>query len=151
MAAHTAAGTRIYIGGTGDLETETNWEEIAEVVNIPAFGRAYTEVTHTPLGNRAVQKFKGSFDDGTIDIEMAQDLTDPGQAALWDALDDDTPYNFRITLNDAPEGGTPTTYTFKARVMSYQSEPGSVDSVVSATAQLGILSGTIEMEAADAS
>lgn len=144
MAAQTAAGTVISIGSTGDLSSESSWQAIGEVVSISEFGRTYAEVTHNPLGTRGTEKFKGSFNDGDITLQLAQDLADTGQEALLDALESDEAYNFQITQNDAAGSGDPTTHVFKARVMSFTHNVDGVDSIVSASVTLGIVSGTLE-------
>lgn len=148
MAAQTAAGTVISIGSTGDLSSESSWQAIGEVVSISEFGRTYAEVTHNPLGTRGTEKFKGSFNDGDITLQLAQDLADTGQEALLDALESDEAYNFQITQNDAAGPGNPTTHVFKARVMSFAHNVDGVDSIVSASVTLGIISGTLESTAA---
>jgi len=150
MAAQTAAGTVISIGSTGDLSTETSWTTIGEVVSISEFGRTYAEVTHNPLTDRGTEKFKGSYNDGDITLQLAQDLSDAGQQALLDALDDDAAFNFQVLQNDAPDTGEPTTHVFKARVMSFTHNVDGVDSIVGASVTLGIVSGTLDTTAATA-
>ena len=148
MAAQTAAGTVISIGSTGDLSSESSWTEIGEVVSISEFGRTYAEVTHNPLGHRGTEKFKGSYNDGDITLQLAQDLSDAGQQALLDALDDDAAYNFQVLQNDAGSGD-PTTHVFKARVMSFTHIVDGVDSIVGSSVTLGIVSGSLVTTPAD--
>lgn len=148
MAAQTAAGTVISIGSTGDLSSESSWTEIGEVVSISEFGRTYAEITHNPLGDRGTEKFKGSYNDGDITLQLAQDLSDAGQQALLDALDSDDAYNFQVLQNDAPSAGDPTTHVFKARVMSFTHNVDGVDSIVGSSVTLGIVSGTLDTTAA---
>lgn len=150
MAVQTSAGSKIYIGTTSSDEEHDSYVEVGEVTNIPEFGRAYEEVTFASLGNRAVQKFKGTYNDGTITVQLGRDVSDVGQAAIQAALDDDFDYNFKVTLNDASavSGSHPTIIYFKAKVMSYTTNIGAPNQVVQASAQLGIKSGSIyEIEA----
>jgi hypothetical protein len=150
MTVHTSAGTKIYIGGKGPLLDESAFQLIGEIVNPGEFGRVYEEIQHTSLDNRNVRKFKGSRNDGNMNMQLGRDPSDDGQADLIVALDDDDDYNFKVELNDDPggTGDSPTTILFKAKVMSYTTNIGDANSIVAATALLGIQSGTIVETAA---
>lgn len=154
MTVQTAAGTRIYIGGKteSDPQNETSWNEIGEVVNFPNFGRVYNLVTHNPVNNRKTFKFKGSYNDGSLDLEIGRDTSDAGQAAAKTALDDDDAYNFKIELGDDPgddTGDEPTTFYFRGRVFSYTTNIGSVDSIVGANLMIEIDGSITEVAAVD--
>lgn len=140
MSVTTAAGTRLYIGGTGDLfSPDPPWVEIAEIVDFGEIGRVYELITHNPVADRQTRKFKGSFNDGSMALQLGRDIEDAGQAALLVALDSDTPHNFRIDLNDVPVGGGfATQIRFKGLVMSFPFGIGSVNSIVSATVNLEV-------------
>lgn len=153
MGSQTAAGTRIYIGGTGDIASEAAWVEIGEVVNPGTFGRVYQNITHNPIGTRDTEKFKGSRNDGTMTLQLGQDMADAGQDALLDALDSDDAYNIKVEQNDADTSvsppGDPTTHTLKARVMSFEHDfSGGVDSIVGASVGLEVITGTLTTTAA---
>lgn len=111
MDASPSAGTKLYMGGTSAaaLLTDT-YVEIGGIESIPEFGRSYNEVTFTPLAERGVQKYKGSFNDGSVTVPLAKDLSNAGQAALYAARDSDFDYNFKVVANDkvAPESFTVT-------------------------------------------
>ncbi|MEM9681633.1 MAG: hypothetical protein AAF942_00070 [Pseudomonadota bacterium] len=145
MTVNTAAGSKLFVGGTGPLESEAAWVEVGEIANLPEFGRVYEEVVFSDLSNRDVRKLKGTRNDGDLTLELGQDINDDGQQDLWDALDSDFDYNFRITLNDASTAtdATPTAYEFQAKVMSFQTGVGDPNSIVSATVGIGIQSGTL--------
>lgn len=102
MDASPSAGTKLYMGGTSAaaLLTDT-YVEVGGIESIPEFGRAYSETTFTPLASRGVLKYKTSFNDGSITVPMAKDLSDAGQAALYAARDSDFDYNFKVEANDA--------------------------------------------------
>jgi hypothetical protein len=110
MGASTTAGAKVYIGTTATDPLTDTYTEIKEVTSIGAFGRTYSEVTHTPLATRGVQKFKGSYNDGSLELEMADDSSDPGQALVQAALDDDFDHNIKVEANDdvAPASATVT-------------------------------------------
>jgi len=98
---NTAAGTTLYIGTTLTDQTADTYTAVGNVSNIPEFGRAYNEVKFNPLSTRGTLKVKGSFDDGSVTVEMAKDASDAGQAAMLLARDQDFDYNFKIVANDA--------------------------------------------------
>lgn len=100
MDASPSAGTKLYMGTTALVGTTDTYIEVAGIESIPEHGRAYNEVTFTPLASRGVQKYKGSFNDGSITVPLAKDLSDAGQAALYAARDSDYDYNFKIEAND---------------------------------------------------
>lgn len=100
MTVSTAAGATLSIGTTAAVGATDTFTVIGEVTALPEFGRVYAAIKYTPLSNRGVQKFKGSYDDGALAVTMGKDLTDAGQAALVVALDADQDYNFKIIDND---------------------------------------------------
>lgn len=147
MAVVQSAGTKIYIGGKEvSPQSETQWQLIGEVVNPGEFGRVYNLITHTSLDDRNVRKFKGSRNDGQLNMQLGRDPQDDGQADLISALDDDSDYNFKIELPDDPggTGNSPTTFLFQAKVMSYTTNIGDPDSIIGATCLLEIRSGSIQ-------
>lgn len=111
MDASPSAGTKLYMGGTSAaaLLSDT-YVEVGGIESIPEFGRSYNEVTFTPLADRGVQKYKGSYNDGSVTVPLAKDLSNAGQAALYAARDSDFDYNFKVVANDkvAPESFTVT-------------------------------------------
>src|SRR5882762_6048516 len=101
MGANTSAGTTISIGTTITDPTVDTYVAIAEITTIPEFGRVYKEITYNPIATLATQKFKGSYDDGSIALEGAKSSSDAGQQAVLAALATDFDYNFKIVANDA--------------------------------------------------
>lgn len=155
--AQTAAGTKIFIGNAmpEDLEDALDWEavtwkEIGEVTDIPEFGKAYELITHNPLATRRTNKRKGSYNDGSMTLQMARVADDEGQMAMEAALDSDATFPFKIEENDAPEGGTPTTLYFGAQVLSYTRNYGTVNNIKQAAAQLEIDTDVLEVAAEEA-
>lgn len=148
MTVQTSAGCKIYIGTAETTPSPDDYLEIGEVTNFSEFGRVYQEIRHDAIGTRGTRKFKGTYDDGNITLQLGRDPSDVGQAAAILARDDDEDYNFKITLNDEGVLGNPTTFTFKAKVMSYTTNIGGPNQVVGATMMLGIKSGSIDETAA---
>lgn len=111
---------------------------VGEVTNIgDFFGRAYAEITHQPLANRATQFGKGSFDNGTIAPEMALDPSDAGQVILNAALLLDTPIAVGIQLQSGDE------YWCMALVMKFMPAVGTVDTIVNASSSLRVTSNWV--------
>ncbi|MGF7160128.1 hypothetical protein FHS85_001751 [Rhodoligotrophos appendicifer] len=142
MSETTSAGTKISIGTTADAHASDTYIQIGEVTNLGEFGRTYQEITHEPLASRDVKKHKGTRNDGSLAIQLARVIDDAGQEAVEDALDTDYDYNFKIELNDAPEGGMPTLIYVKAKVMSFVDNIGGPNQVVGGTITLGIKTGS---------
>lgn len=148
MSVITSAGTRIFIGSTAANPVGDTYEEIGEIVTGPEYGREYQIIEHIPLSSRGVQKMKGSFDEGSPQLGIGRDLTDSGQDALREALEEDAAYNFKIEYNDLPPtaatGDTPTTDYFKAMVTQFTTNVGDANSIVAGTVTLAIISGSVQ-------
>lgn len=110
MGESTTAGTKVFIGTTASNHLTDTYTEIGGVTSISAYGKTFNEVTHTPLADRAVRKHKGSYNDGNLELEMAELPEDDGQTALEAALETDFDYNFKVEQNDevAPVSATVT-------------------------------------------
>ena len=89
-------------------------------------------MTHTPISSRGVQKFKGSFNEGSKTLQLALDDDDPGQVIMRAALASDNDYSFMVRY----QGGNMD--FFQAKVMSFKKAASSVDAIRSATVTLEI-------------
>jgi len=151
----TVAGTILSIAAEQPLsfdqagyeDTGMDWAVIGEVVDGGEHGREYAEVTHMPIATRGVQKFKGSFNEGTKTLQLAMKSDDAGQVILRAAVLSDSDYSFKV----AYQGGD-VDY-FQAKVMSFKKAATSVDSIRSASVQLSLTTnsagvGIIEVDAA---
>ena len=98
-------------------------------------GKTFAEVTHSPIDTRMVQKFKGSINIGTKTLNLGIDDDDAGQIILKTALDSDDDFSFKVTYQDGAID------YFQAKVMSFEKASTSVDSIRTATVNLG-LTGT---------
>lgn len=115
------------------------WKEVGEVVDIPEFGKEYNLVTHNPLKDKRTRKKKGSYNNGSLTLNMARAPGDDGQADMLTALDDVDPASFCVTLQDG------TKMYYQALVMSYKTGIGSVDQITAASATLEIDSEIVEV------
>ena len=81
----TSAGTTIAISAvlpaTDDAAgyNALTWAAIGEVTDLGEFGREYATVTHNPVASRRTIKRKGSYNDGTMALQLALDRDDAGQ------------------------------------------------------------------------
>lgn len=145
--AFTSAGTKFYIGAVLPATYDQAgfeavvWTEIGEIVDGGEYGRAYNLVTHNPLGDRRTVKRKGSYNDGTVALQLARVPTDDGQDDLIVALDSDDSFPFKVVLQDT------THQYFSAQVMSYTTNVGTVDQITAAAVSLEIDNDIIETTA----
>ncbi|MCA1807267.1 MAG: phage tail protein [Actinobacteria bacterium] len=146
--AFTSAGTTLEISdelpATHDdtgFEAVAEWTVVGEITDMGEFGREYNLVSHNPIGDRRTVKRKGSYNDGTMSLQLARVPSDDGQAMLLTARDDDASYSVKVTLQD----GT-IIYT-TVQVMSYTTNVGSVDQILGASVALEIDNDIVEVVA----
>ena len=131
--ASVAISTTAYSGtaSLAGLQAKT-YTTIGEVTVIPAFGKTYNLITHNPLATRYTKKLKGSYNNGSVTLDYAYDPADAGQTLLTAAVDSDSSYAYRVTLQDG------TLFYFTAQAMSNPVEVGTVDAIVKSTTMLEI-------------
>ena len=105
---------------------------VGEITDLGEFGREFALVTHNPVGTRGTQKFKGSFNEGTMTLSLGLDTDDAGQIIMKAASLSDADYSFMVTTQNGDR------YFFQAKVMSFKVAVGSVDSITTATCALEI-------------
>jgi hypothetical protein len=105
---------------------------VGEITDLGEFGREYALVTHNPVGTRGTQKFKGSFNEGTMSLSLGLDTDDAGQIIMKTASLSDSDYYFKVTTQNGDK------YYFAAKVMNFKVSVGSVDSITTATCTLEI-------------
>jgi hypothetical protein len=152
MAVNTAAGATLSIGpvAAATIDTIAEFEaltfvEVGEVEDLGEFGDEASEITFTPLSERRVRKYKGSFNAGTMAVTCGSDPADVGQAAMIAAFASDLDYAFQVTLNDQLTlAGTPTILYYRGKVMSKRRNVGNVENVVRQSFNIGINSEILE-------
>lgn len=143
------------IASTVDTEREftaLTWIEVGLIDNMGDFGRVFETVTFQELKDGRTYKLKGPYNDGAVQITVAQDLADDGQAALKDAADTASQdnYGFRIELGDASGSfGGPTTAFFRGLPMSFRTSIGAANAVQRATANIEVNSDIITLPTAE--
>lgn len=143
--AQTSAGTTLHISAAAPATYNATgfaaltWTEIGEITDLGEFGRQYNLVTHNPLNDRRTVKRKGSYNDGTINAQMARVPADAGQAILKTAVDSDGSYSIKVTLQNG------NVFYTTAQIMSYTVNVGSVDQITGATVAMEIDNDIIEV------
>ena len=139
MVATTSAGTTLGISATlpatfdasgFNAVTHTNIGEITDIGG--NIGRIYNLVTHNPLASRATVKKKGSYNSGSITVQLALDEDDAGQTLARAALASDNNYSIKLTAQNGD------IYYFEAIVMGFTINVGGVDTIKNATITLEI-------------
>lgn len=136
MTVRSSAGTTISLSAGIPATFNTagytalSWTAIGEVTDLGEFGREFNLITHNPIGSRGTVKLKGSFNEGSITMQMGLDTDDAGQILAKTASLSDSDYSFKIITQNGDD------YYFQAKVMSFKVNVGSVDSVTSATIML---------------
>lgn len=136
MTVRSSAGTTIKISASQPATYNAAGYEaltmttIGEVTDLGEFGREFNLITHNPIGSRGTVKLKGSFNEGSISMQLGLDTDDAGQILAKAAALSDNDYSFCITTQNGDD------YFFQAKVMSFKVGVGSVDSVTSATITL---------------
>lgn len=145
MSVRTSAGSTLKVSasapGTFDatgyntlFTSSPTPPAVGEITDMGEFGREYALVTHMPVGSRGTQKFKGSFNEGTMTLSLGLDTDDAGQILMKAAGLSDNSYSFLVTTQNGDK------YYFQAKVMSFKVGVGSVDSVTTATCTLELTS-----------
>lgn len=146
MAVMTSAGSTLAIA-TGSPTTydatgfaAMTYVTIGEVTDIgEVTNREYAVVNHSPIGSRTVKKFKGSYQTGSLQIQMARDTANVGQTALRAALLSDADYAFKVTLQDASK------IHFVGKVTSFKTSIGSVDQITGANCTIELSGDVVEV------
>jgi hypothetical protein len=159
MTVYATNGARIYIGGALDTKSDpfvqadfsgqsAEWVEIGETENLGSVGDTSSEITFDGINTQRTRRLKGTRNAGSMDLVMGIDYEDAGQKALIAAEKTPQDYAFRIVLNDAPAGGTPSERMFVAKVASVAEAYDSANSVMKLNASLWVNSNVVKIDAA---
>jgi hypothetical protein len=159
MTIFATNGSKLYIGGamastSADLTLSSfsgqsaNWEEIGEAEGLGSLGDTATEIDITTLNDNRTKRLKGSRSAGTMELVCGIDYADAGQLALIAAEKTDDEYAFKLVLNDAPAGGTPSERYFVALVGSTTEAFDAANQVMKLTASLWVNSNIVRVNAA---
>lgn len=150
-------GAKLFIGGTenqkstdfvaADFTGET-WVEIGETENLGSVGDTAAEITFDGIASNRTRRLKGTRNAGTMDVVCGIDYADAGQIALIAAEKTAHDYAFRIVLNDAPIGGTPSERMFIAKVASVAEALDAANNVMKLNSTLWVNSNVVKVNAA---
>ena len=138
MSVRTSAGSVLRVSAAAPATFDVTgyaaltWATVGEVTDLGEFGREYALVTHNPVGSRGTQKFKGSFNEGTMSLSLGLDTDDAGQILMKAGSLSDDAYSFELETQNGD------IYYFQAMVMSWKVGVASVDSITTATCNLEI-------------
>ena len=137
----TAGGAIIEIGSATPATFDKagydllTWTEIGEVSNISGdLGKVFSLATFNLLKERGIIKRKGSYNNGSINVEYGYHRSDNGQAALVTAANADATYPFKITLEDADT----TEIFFMAMPMGAPINIGGADDFLTSSVNLEV-------------
>lgn len=136
MSVRSSAGTTLKISAATPATFDVagyaalTFTGVAEITDLGEFGRDYALITHNPIGSRGTVKKKGSFNEGTMALQLALDTDDAGQILTKSASISDNNYSFLVTTQNGDK------YYFQAQVMNFKVNLGSVDSITAASVNL---------------
>ena len=135
MGVRTSAGSVLAISAStpatfnaaGYSAVGMTYTPIGEVTDLGEFGREFALVTHNPVDSRGTVKKKGSFNEGSMTVQLGLDTDDAGQVLAKAASLSDADYSFKLTDQKGD------VYYFQGQVMSWKVGVGSVDTITAAT------------------
>ena len=154
----TAKGTKFYLASTvpaitGNEVTDLaafdglTWGEVGMVESIGEFGPEGQIGSFTPLGTGIACKFRGTTDNGEVQLTIAKTTTDTGLLALIAKQGDPAESAFKIELSETGAAGTgqkAQRYVFLGLVRSARVSVGSGDEVVKVSVAIPITGAIIE-------
>ena len=132
MGTRTSAGTIVAISaGIPATFDQAGYEaltftDIGELTDAGEFGREYALVTHNPVATRGTQKKKGSFNEGSLQLQIGLDTDDAGQILMKAAVALDADHSLKITTQNGD------VYYMQVQVMTWKVSVGGVDQITSA-------------------
>ncbi len=125
MALYATNGAKLFLGGVlaqkstdfvlADYSSQT-WLEIKELESLGSLGDTSAEISIDIIGEGRTKRLKGTRNAGTMEVICGADYAGAGQAAAIAAEKTIHDYAWKLVLNDAPAGGTPSERYFIAKV-----------------------------------
>lgn len=157
MTIYATNGAKLYIGTAlatrsadfvvADFASQT-WVEIGEVEALGTVGDTSAEITFDSISTNRTRRLKGTRNAGSMEVVCGIDYEDPGQIALIAAEKTIHDYAFRIVMNDAPAGGTPSERLFVAKIGSAAEALETANNVMKLNASLWVNSNVVHVDAA---
>lgn len=142
MTVRSSAGSTLKVSASQPATYNTagyaalSFTSVGEITNYGEFGRVYNLITHNPVATRSTVKMKGSYNEGTMDLQIGLDTDDAGQIIMKAASQSDNDYSFEVTTQNGDK------YYFQAKVMSWRVNLGGVDQVTSVACALELTSNS---------
>lgn len=161
MTIYASAGAKLYIGTTKEQKSgdfvladfsaanAATWKQVKEIEALGSVGDTSEAIAFTAIDDARTRKLKGPRDAGTMEIVCGIDAEDEGQQAIIAAEKTIFDYEFRLVLNDAPPGGTPSERLFIAKVMSQSEQYDQANSVMKLNISLGVNSNVVRVNRAE--
>lgn len=138
MAIATSATSTLHVVASGTAPATYDvsgyaaltWVAVGEVTDLGEFGREFDLVTHNPVASRGTQKFKGSFNEGRMDLQLGLDTDDAGQIIMKAASLSDSAFSFKVTTQNGD------IYYFRAMCMAWKVGVGGVNDITGASTTL---------------
>lgn len=161
MTVYATNGAKLFIGGplpakgsdfveADFAEQESLWKEIGETEGLGTVGDTANEITFDSISAARTRRLKGTRNAGTMDVVCGIDYSDVGQLAVLAAEKTPHDYAFKLVLNDAPAGGTPSERLFVAKVGSSSEALDTANSVMKLNMSLWVNSNVVKIHAATA-
>lgn len=160
MTIYATNGAKLFIGGPlpakstdfvlADFSEQTTlWDEIGETEGLGSLGDAAAEIAFEGIAANRTRRLKGTRNAGTMEVVCGIDYADPGQIAVIAAEKAIHDYAFKLVLDDAPTGGTPSERYFVAKVASAVEAFDTANSVMKLNTTLWVNSNVVKVNAAD--
>ena len=156
MTIYATNGSKLYIGAVlaakstdfvaADFTPQT-WVPIGEIEGLGTLGDAAAEITFDSISSSRTRRKKGTRNAGSMEVVAGLDYNDPGQLAVIAAEKTPHDYAFRLVLNDAPPGGTPSERLFVGQVASAAEAYDSANSIVKLNMTLWVNSNVVKVDA----
>ncbi len=158
MTIYATNGAKLYIGGAlANKSTDfaqsdfsgQSWTEIGETEGLGSIGDTSAEIAFSGIAANRDRRLKGTRNAGTMEVVCGLDYADAGQIALVAAEKTRHDYAFKLVLNDAPPGGTPSERYFIAAVGSAVEALDTANNVMKLNASLWVNSNVVKVNAAE--
>jgi hypothetical protein len=132
----------------GDYTADT-YTQINEVEDLGTWGGSAKEITFSNLSDQYMRRRAGTIDSGKIALAVGRDPLDAGQTTLRANVGNHLPFNFKVSLNDAPNAaGLPTEFYFRGVVLGAANKFGKADEITMTDFEIGIDGAILEVPAA---
>lgn len=114
---------------------------VGDVESVSGTNGTYESVSFTPLTTGVVEKFKGAYDGGSLELTMAKDEADTGQVLLqagYNGAAADTVHSFKITFTDS------TILYVQGVITGLENAVADASGIVMVTATVDIFDHTVE-------